>query len=109
MAKVWKVAGITAAKLTGQSSSMDEAAGEVLEAAKSEARKHRDTGDYIKALVVENVRGRSGVRDRLVSATDPAAMSIEFGHATRRSKSHEGPPSWVPGKFIMINAANEVG
>lgn len=101
MSQVYKHAGITAAKMAGRSDAMDEAANEVLAAAKAEAAKHRDTGAYSRSLRTENVRGKSGVRDRLVSATDPGAMSIEFGHFAGKGANKV----WVPGKFILINAA----
>lgn len=111
MAQVYKLAGIEAAKIAGRSPEMDAAAQHVLARVKVVAAQHRRTGRYIAALEVKNVRGKHGVRDRLVSATDPASLSIEYGHyATKVTKSStsrrasSGALTWVPGQFIMTKA-----
>lgn len=107
MAQVYKNAGIEVAQQVGDSDALDDAAGVVLDAAKVEAAKHRDTGHYIQSLGVAKVAGPRGVTDRVVYSDDPAALSIEFGHLTR--KGGTGKRSWVPGKFILINAARKAG
>lgn len=104
MAKVYKTAGILAAKMCGESSAMDDWAGTVLGAVKAQAAKHRDTGSYIRSLGVEEIPGKRGVTDRLVFSDDPAALSIEFGHFAGKGENR----TWVPGKFIMINAVEDV-
>jgi hypothetical protein len=113
MATVSKTAGIIAARIAGESSAMDLAAMVVLGRVKMVASQHRLTGAYLRGLQIKKVRGRNGVTDRLVSATDPAAIAIEFGHYTVRvrRKKHTGSRRvstgtvrWVPGLYIMTKA-----
>lgn len=112
MAQVNKTAGIIAARIAGQSSAMDLAALVVLGRVKMVASAHRMTGAYMRSLKVTKVRGRNGVQDRMVSATDPAAMSIEWGHYNVRVRKQAsgsrrvstGALRWVPGQYIMTKA-----
>lgn len=111
MAQVNRSAGIIAARIAGESAAMDLAALVVLGKAKTVAARHRLTGRYISMLKVSKVRGKNGVKDRLVSATDPAAAPIEFGHYTVRARRHEhsrrvstNTVRWVPGQYIMTKA-----
>jgi hypothetical protein len=106
MATVYKGVGVKMARMVGDSRAMDEAADKVLAAVRSEAAKHRDTGDYMRSLKVEKVPGMKGVTDRVIYADTRAAVSIEFGHLSGRRGSEDR--KWVPGKFIMINAAKQV-
>lgn len=106
MARVYKGAHVVAAKIVGDSTALDKVAAEIIAAAHTEAARHRDTGSYARSLKIKKV-GRH-VMDRLVYSDDPAALSIEYGHATRRSANSEGPPKWVPGQFILINAVGAV-
>jgi hypothetical protein len=110
MAQVNKSAGIIAARIAGESSAMDLAALVVLGRVKMVASRYRLTGGYMAALAVSKVRGRNGVKDRLVSATDPAAVSIEYGHYAVRKRRlgsrrvSTGVVRWVPGQYIMTKA-----
>ncbi|WP_382307284.1 DUF5403 family protein [Herbiconiux sp. UC225_62] len=113
MAQVYKPAGIIAARIAGESAAMDLAALVVLGRVKMVAARHRLTGNYMRSLEIKKVRGRNGVKDRLVSATDPAAISIEYGHypVRIRRKKHAGSRRvstgtirWVPGQYIMTKA-----
>ena len=100
MATVRADASLVAARIAGNSSAMDRAAGVILARAKANAASHVDTGAYVNSIVVRSpIYAPAGVRDREVIATDPASWKIEFGH---RSKSGK----WVPGQFIMTNAVN---
>lgn len=117
MAQVHKFAGITAARIAGESAAMDLAAMVVLGKVKIVAARHRLTGNYMRALRIAKVRGRNGVSDRLVMATDPAAAWIEWGHyavrirraahrSTRRVST--GTLKWVPGQYIMTKARGQL-
>jgi hypothetical protein len=113
MGQIYKPAGIIAARIVGRSAAMDLAAMVVLGRVKMVAAQHKLTGSYMRHLKIQNVRGKNGVRDRLVSATDPASLSIEYGHypvrirrarhdGTRRVST--GTIRWVPGQYIMTKA-----
>jgi len=98
MARINKNANILAARIAGEDSEMDSAISRVEAAVRSEAAKHRDTGNFESSIDSGRVLGEKGVTDRAVWADDPASWSIEFGHTTRSGTD-------VPGKFIFSNAA----
>ena len=110
MAYVNERVRVTAAVIAGRSAEMDVAAGRVKRAVIAQASQHRLTGAYIKGLVVASVPGESGtgrqVTDRVVSSTDPATLSIEYGHMQRFKNSRR--VKWVPGQHIMQNAMQAV-
>lgn len=106
MAQVYKSAGLITAKMAGNNSTaLDVVAAQVRAAALSLAAQHRETGNFANSITAPQVvRGRNGVKDRMVSATDPNALSIEYGHMTRRGQL-VGPLRFVPGLHIMARAA----
>lgn len=97
MAEVYKGAGTKIAKLPGLQPVLQSAAEEIRGKAVALAAGHTDTGAYVSSLKVKTVPGRSGVRDRLVIADDPASTPIEFGHLTRSGR-------WVEGQYILTRA-----
>lgn len=107
MAKVRRDVGLIVARMVGESSAMDDAAERVRDRAKALARQHRQSGDYIDSIEITSDTKYKGVKDRLITATDAAAAHIEWGHMARRGEDAIGPPRWVPGQFIMTNAAKE--
>lgn len=60
---------------------LDEAAEEVLAAAKGLASDHVRTGEFLESLHRSSGTYRTGRRYARVSSDDPAALSIEFGTA----------------------------
>ena len=98
MAQVFKGAGTKIAKLPGVQPVLDTAAAGVLARATANASAHVDTGEYLSKLHVQPVRGKKGVRDRLVVAGHPAAISIEYGHLSRNRST------FVPGQYILTRA-----
>lgn len=103
MAYVSKDIRVTAAVIAGRSAEMDVAAGRVKRAVKAVAAQHRLTGAFINGLVVATVPGEQGtgrqVADRVVSSTDPATLSIEYGHMVRYKNARR--VRWVPGQHVM--------
>ncbi|GAA1051373.1 DUF5403 family protein [Arthrobacter russicus] len=105
MANVYRGLGTQVAKMPELQPSLDAAALKVLALVTAQAGQHAKTGDYVRGLKIENVRGKKGVRDRLVVATDPNSISIELGHLTRPlGEGVAGPRRWVPGLRIMGTA-----
>lgn len=100
MARVYKNAGLEAAKQVGLSNGLDDVAGRVERAAKARASGH---GSLPSRISTEKVRGKSGVTDRMVVLDHPDAEHIEFGHLARDHKT------WVPGLWIMYGAFTDVG
>ena len=94
---------VDAAVIAGRSTEMDVVARRTLRSVKIVAGAHRNTGAYIRGLVIQTVRGERGtgqqVTDRVVSSTDPATLSIEYGHLVRHKSARR--VSWVPGQHIM--------
>lgn len=88
MATVYKGTGLKMAKLPGVQGALDVAAARVMARAKANIAGHTDTGHYAASLHVQTVPGRSGVKDRLVVAGDPAAIAIEYGHFARDGKTY---------------------
>lgn len=101
---------VTAAVIAGKRGEMDGAAHRVKQAVLAEAAKHRLTGAYSTGIRIEKVPGVSGtgrqVTDRVVVSTDPATLSIEYGHLQRFKNSRR--VKWVPGQHIMQNAMQAV-
>lgn len=103
MAQVFKGVGTKIAKLEGIQPLLDNAAAQIKTraAANIAASSAEPTGRYAASLEVRAVRGRKGVRDRLVTANDPGAVHIEYGHLER---TEDGGAKWVPGKFPLTRA-----
>ena len=111
MATVNKNAGVVVARIVGRDPIMDQVAGKLLAKAVGRASRHVKTGSYIRSLKIANVPGKKGVRDRLVYSDDPAALSIEYGHAQRRRGDHGRNSAdfvFVPGQFILSGAIREM-
>jgi hypothetical protein len=103
MASVDVTAGIIAAQIAGESSEMDAVADELAVRAKTEAAKHSDGGTFARSIGVVRARGKRGVTDRLVIATDPLAVPKELGHVV---KNEVGGPvlGFVKGQHSMGKA-----
>jgi hypothetical protein len=109
MVRINPRAHVEAARLCGADPIMDDTAKDVLKVVRRVASRHRDTGQYMHNLSVVVAEGYRG-KDRLVQATDPAAIPIEFGHwqITRRRGGRRVSARWVPGLHIMRDAYKEV-
>jgi len=101
MAQVFKGAGTEAARVAGNDPEMDRVADRMADLIRATAAPHRDTGAFGESVEVHNVRGKRGVRDRLVTVSDPDAEHIEYGHATT---GPDGEGAWVPGLHIVGRA-----
>lgn len=101
MALVFRGAGVEAAKIAGRDPLLDRVAERMAALIRTTAAPNRDSGAYIASVTVKNVRGKSGVRDRLVTVNDPGAESIEWGRATGDGA---GGTRWVPGQLIVTRA-----
>lgn len=101
MAEVYKGAGTRVARMTGNHSVMDAAAGAILARAKAGAAATADTGAYGGSMSVMRTPGQGGVTDRLVVAADKGAIHIEYGHL---ETGKTGKMTWVPGKYILSRA-----
>jgi hypothetical protein len=108
MGRVYKYAGLEAAKIAGKLPQMDATADRVMLAVLAAGGPHFKTGQFAKSIKTANVRGRNGVRDRIVYSTDPNLWSIEFGHwyVNRKTKLKS---QWVQGLFILRNTAARLG
>ena len=103
MADVFPNAGISAAQMAGESAEMDIVAEKLAALARAEAMKHNDSGTFAGSIRVRKVRGKRGVSDRLIEATDPLAAVKELGHAVQNEK--DGPVlGFVKGQHSMGNA-----
>lgn len=106
MAYVNRMVHLPVSIMVGESSEMDHAADAVRARVVSEASKHRKSGAYINSIKTRKVRGRQGngklVTDRIVYTTDPAALSIEYGHETLSGTR-------VPGQLIFTRAYARTG
>ena len=100
MAEVYRGAGVTVAKIVGESRALDDVAARIESAAKVRAAGH---GSLANRISTSRVRGRSGVTDRMVELEHPEAGNIEFGHLARDGKT------WVPGLGVMFGAYQDVG
>ena len=106
MAEVYRWVPNGVARMAGNDPEMDRVARLVLFTVKNRARRHQLTGAYMAKLQAKNVPGKKGVRDRLITAGDKAAYSIEWGHWSPK-KGVEGA-RWVPGQHILGGAVGEV-
>ncbi len=97
MATVRKGLDKRLARLPQVQAELDRVAGEVLDAAKTRAAAHRDTGQLAESLTVE--RGRV---DRRVESDDPNILSIEYGHTDVKTGKH------VAGLHILSGAAADI-
>lgn len=104
VAEVYPNAAIDAARIAGEDPEMDLVANKLAALVKAEARGHRASGhDFAESIIVQRVRGRRGVTDRAVTATDPLAAAKEFGHVIRNEA--DGPDlGYVRGMFTMARA-----
>ena len=102
MAEVYANAGIEAAKIAGASAEMDVEAGKVALRVRTNALARGDT-TFAASVSVNTVRGKRGVSDRVVAASDPLAAPKEFGHVIRNEA--DGPVlGYVKGLRYMRNA-----
>jgi hypothetical protein len=99
VAQVYKVAGILAARMAGQSLEMDAVAERIADAARNIAVSHNVTGEYLSGIGTSEIRGKRGVTDRIAYVDAEAAASREFGHRTRGGKGY------VEGLHIFGRAA----
>lgn len=108
VAEVYPTAGIDAARIAGEDPEMDRVANLLKGLIATEARGHRASGHvFAESLVVRRVRGRRGVTDREVVATDPLAAPKEFGHVIRNEA--DGPVlGYVRGMFTMARAIRKL-
>ncbi|MBN9209353.1 MAG: DUF5403 family protein [Microbacterium ginsengisoli] len=105
MAEVYANAGIIAAQLAGDSIEMDRIAEDLASRTRANAAERGDA-DYAASVRVTRARGRNGVTDRLVEATDPLAAPKELGHVVRNSP--DGPVlGYVRGMRYMSRAVTE--
>lgn len=106
MAYVHKDARVVSAILAGNRTEMDDAARSVQRAVVTVAAEHALTGAYIDGVKINRVPGETGtgrrVTDRVVTSTDPATLSIEYGHY--QGKRSQRNRRWVPGQHIMQQA-----
>lgn len=105
-------AGSMAAQIAGESPAMDLVADRGLHAVRSVAAAHRYTGAYIEntfvAAVPSVLPSKVGpIKDRIIVADDPAAVSIEYGHIVRFANSRR--VRFVPGQHIMGKALQVMG
>ena len=106
MAKVHRNAGLLAAQIAGFDPEMDAAAERVKAEIQERAARHHDTGAFAESFDVRaDLYRERGVMDRVVESDDPAALSIEYGHFTRRSKGRR-LRRFVPGLMIVNEAVN---
>ncbi len=106
MAQVYRAAAIDAAKIAGESATMDAVAGTLMTICQGLAARHSKTGRVAGSFEVGRTPGKRGVTDRLVVNTDPNAVSIEFGHLTRPGAEANRTP--VAGLRIMTRATGRV-
>lgn len=103
MAKINHDASHVAARIASQHPVMDIYLSKVETALKSNATKHRRTGDFMRSIHTQttNYTSNKGVviKDRYVYTDHPAALSIEYGHL---QKTKDGAKK-VPGTHIFTN------
>lgn len=109
MAKVYKNAGLEAARIAGRHREMDHAAAKVLSAIKAEAAAHTDTGAFAASFSVSDAMyTHRMVKDRVISSDDPNALSIEYGHLTRRGAAPGHVRRQVAGLMIVNKAVDRL-
>lgn len=95
MADVFANAGIEAARIVGESPEMDRVANAIATRGRARALARGDLA-FATSIRVVRVRGRRGVTDRVIEATDPLAAPKELGHVIRNEA--DGPVlGFVPG------------
>lgn len=103
MANINHDASHVAARIASQHPVMDIHLSKVEAALKSNATKHRRTGDFMRSIHTQttNYTSNKGVviKDRYVYTDHPAALSIEYGHL---QKTKDGAKK-VPGTHIFTN------
>lgn len=102
MARVHKAAAVQIAKSDGVQRLLDVHAQELVRKARANAQPAAQTGKYSDAFSVEVVKGRRGVKDRLVVNEHPASSAIELGHFAENSDGTTG--EYVPGRFDLVRA-----
>lgn len=102
VAEVYPIAGILAARIAGEDPEMDRVARTLQGLVKSEAAKHRLSGQFGASIIVQRARGKRGVMDRIVVATDPLAAIKEFGHRIVTKDGDE--VGYVKGMHTMAKA-----
>lgn len=85
---------------------LDEIAHRIEAYAVGLASEHVRSGDYVSSIAVTVDRLSPSGRDRLVYSDDPAALSIEYGHRTRKADGTIG--EFVDGQHILGRAADAV-
>ncbi|UQN30657.1 DUF5403 family protein [Brachybacterium kimchii] len=103
MVSLSKNIGTRAAKIACELPEFDGAADGIRAEVSAEASRHSDTGHFASSIKKERVRGSRGVTDRLITSTDRAALSIEYGHFAHGSK--DSSVSYVPGKHVFGTVA----
>lgn len=99
-----KNAGPAAAQIAGGSHAMDAAAGRVLRSVRRIAESHAATHAFVKSLEIHEVPSQQPslvgfVTDRIVTTTDPGALSIEYGRMYRYKNARR--VRYVPGQYPM--------
>ena len=105
MSQVYKSVGVQVARLAGDSTAMDRGATRVADTARTLARSHRVSGEFLRGIGTARIKGKRGVIDRIAFVDHSAAFSIEFGHQTRLGKGVHGPRHYVEGLHIFGRAA----
>lgn len=101
MVSLNRTIGTRAAKIAAESPEFEDGAQSIARDVRAEAGKHRVTGDFQSSVVVKPVKGSRGVTDRLVTSTDPAALSIEYGHLVKSKRGVK----YVRGKHVFGTVA----
>lgn len=99
---IYKGVGTKVARFDQIQIALERAAKKIETNARVLATAEGDTGAFAESLKVEAVPGKKGVKDRLVTADDPAAVWIEFGH-----DAADGTP--VEGKSFLRRAVRASG
>lgn len=101
MATVSKDVETVLARMCGQSSVMDKVAARVAAKARAIAAAHenpRTSTSFAASISVERAKaGKQGVVDRVVVASHPAVLSVEFGHRASNGR-------WVDGIHALTRA-----
>lgn len=100
MAFVRSDCGDIVARIAGESSAMDAAAGKIADRARMLARSHVESGAYEASIATAKIAGKKGVTDRAAYTDDPGALSIEYGHTMKDGTR-------VSGQYIFTKAAAE--
>lgn len=108
MASIEKNAYLKAAIIAGGSHEMDAVAHRLKGNLITEAARHNLTGAFMRSFFVKTVPGETGtgrqVNDRIVGSTDPAALSINYGHIAGSRENQTDQSTRVPGKHVFEKA-----